>query len=71
MERLFFIPTNISLEDAFVVIYVLVFLVAIEGGIICGLAARVGSLRNLFRLTSFVANKRSHDASNKKDITHK
>jgi len=29
MERLFFIPTNISLEDAFVVIYVLVFLVAI------------------------------------------
>jgi hypothetical protein len=60
----------LSLEDAFIAIYILAIIGAIEAGIIGGLATRVGSLRNLFRLTASVAEKRAHDASNKKDITH-
>ena len=60
MEQLFNISKYITLEDAVVVIYVLVIIAAVEGGIIGGLATRVGSVRKLFRLTSVIANERRH-----------
>ena len=71
VEQLFNVSKYITLDDAVVVIYVLVLLVAIEGGIIAGLATRAGSIRNLFRLTSAIANKRSHNATNKHDVASK
>ena len=71
MEQLFNISKYITLDDAIVVIYVLVALAAIEGGIIAGLATRVGSLRNLFRLTSAIANEHSHNATNEHEIASK
>ena len=57
-------------KDALLVaIYVLAGIAAIETGIIGDLATRVGSLRNLFRITASIANKRAHNATNKKNIT--
>ena len=71
MEQLFNISNYMTLDDAIVVIYVLVALAAIEGGIIAGLATRVGSLRKLFRLTSVIANERSHKATNEHEVAPK
>ena len=71
MEQLFNISKYITLDDAIVAIYMLVALAAIEGGIISGLATRVGSLRKLFRLTSVIANERSHNTNNKHKIAPK
>ena len=57
----------ISLDDAFLAIYILAAIAAIEGGIIAGLATRVGSLRNLFRLTA--AYEQGNNSAKKKNPT--
>ena len=59
-------PPAITLSDAWIIIYILTGIAAMEAGIIGGLATRVGSLRNLFRLTASVANKRAKNPRNKK-----
>jgi len=51
--------------DLLIAIFVLAGIMAIESGIIGGLATRVGSLRALFRITAAIANKRANKTTNK------
>ena len=51
---------HITIQDAFIAIYILTTIAAIEAGIIGGLATRVGSLRQLFRMTAMIANNRTN-----------
>ncbi|MFC2066240.1 hypothetical protein ACFLUO_04160 [Chloroflexota bacterium] len=53
----------IDIKFAMIVVCILAAIAAIEAGIIGGLATRVGSLQELFRLTAAVADKNSHKAS--------
>ncbi len=55
----------LTVNDLLIVAYIFAGIAAIEFGIIGGLATRVGSLRELFRLTAAVAYKKAHNASNK------
>ena len=48
-----------------IVSYIFAGVAAVEFGIIGGLATRVGSLRELFRLTATIADKKAHNARNK------
>jgi hypothetical protein len=58
----------LTLDDAFVVIFILVAIVVIETVIIVSLANWAGSLRKLFRLAANESKKPAHNPSEKKGI---
>jgi len=56
----------ISLDDAFIAIYVLTAIAAAEAAIIFNLAERVGGFRKLIKMASPPLNKEVNDAKDKK-----
>ena len=56
----------ITLDDAFIAIYVLTAIVAAEAAIILNLAERVGGIRKLLKMASSPTKKQINDAINKK-----
>ena len=62
------IASIVTTERVLIVLIVVACIASIEAGIIGGLATRVGSLRGLFRLTAYVANKRTHNTADMKEI---
>ncbi len=66
-----FIPQSVKeivgLDGAFLAIFILATIVGIETGILGGLVTRVGSLKNLFRITADEANNRTNNTRNKRN----
>jgi hypothetical protein len=62
-----YIISSLSVNNCLIVIAILFSVIAIETGIIGGLATRCGSLRNLFRLTARAAR---HNSNNTRSNTH-
>jgi hypothetical protein len=56
----------ITLDDAFIAIYVLTAIAAAEAAIILSLAERVGGIRKLLKMASTPTKKQINDAINKK-----
>jgi len=56
----------ITLDDAFIAIYVLTAIAAAEAAIILNLAERVGGIRKLLKMASTPTKKQINDAINKK-----
>lgn len=56
----------ITLDDAFIAIYVLIAIAAAEAAIILNLAERVGGIRKLLKMASSPLKKEVNDAKDKK-----
>ena len=57
----------LTVKDCLIAIFIMAVIIAIEGGIIYGLSIRVGSLKNLFRLTASITNNHGYNSTNKKN----
>jgi len=64
----------ITIDDAFICIYILAIIIGLESGLLLGLVSRAGSIGRLFRLSRFSVNthtqtndssKSSYDTTNK------
>lgn len=69
IDKIIALTPSITLKDAWIALFVVVAIAAIEFGIIGGLATRVGSLAELLRLTASVADERSKKTANKSNET--
>jgi hypothetical protein len=60
------VRSAISLDDAFIAIYILTVIAAAEGAILLNLAEKVGGVRKLLRLASRAIKKEVNNTSDKK-----
>jgi hypothetical protein len=60
------VPDGLTLEDAFIAIYILTAIADGEAAIIFNLAERVGGFRKLLKLASSPIKKKTNNASDRK-----
>ena len=60
------VPDGITLNDAFIAIYILTAIAAAQAAILVNLAERVGGVRRLIQLASSPLKHKVNDASDKK-----
>ena len=61
------VPDGITLNDAFITIYILTAIAAAQSAILLNLAKRVGGVRKLIKLASSSTKHEANDAKDKND----